>query len=67
MKKRPGEKLPLNKIKKIMQTNKDIGKIQQNTPQLMAWALECFIEDLTQSAATLSMKNQDGKINASHL
>ena len=27
MKKRYGEKLPLNRIKKIMQANKEIGKI----------------------------------------
>jgi hypothetical protein len=32
MKKRNGEKLSLNRIKKIMQANKEIGKIQQNTP-----------------------------------
>ena len=47
MKKRYGEKLPLNRIKKIMQANKEIGKIQQPTPQLIAWALETFIEDVT--------------------
>ena len=35
-----------NRIKKIMQTNKDIGKIQNNTPLFLAKALEVFLEDL---------------------
>lgn len=36
-------KIPVNRIKKIMQANKEIGKIQQNTPYLLANALEMFI------------------------
>jgi hypothetical protein len=32
-------KIPVNKIKRIMQANKEIGKIQQNTPYLLANAL----------------------------
>ena len=50
MKKRFGEKLPLKRIKLIMQTNKDIGKIQNKTPQLIGWAIEAFIEELTTKA-----------------
>ena len=54
MKKRGGEKVPLNRIKKIMQSNKDIGKIQKGTPQLVAWALEGFVEEITKKAVQLS-------------
>ena len=36
-------KIPVNRIKKIMQANKEIGKIQQNTPYLLANAIEMFI------------------------
>jgi len=57
LKKRGGEKLPLNRIKKIMQANKEIGKIQSTTPQLIAWALEGFIEDITKKAAELCVIN----------
>ena len=67
MKKRNGEKLPLNRIKKIMQANKEIGKIQQPTPQLIAWALETFIDDITNKSYHLALKNKDNKITPSHL
>ena len=67
MKRRGGEKLPLNKIKRIMQANRDIGKIQNGTPQLIGWAVEGFIEDLTKKAAALVVQNQDAKITPSHV
>lgn len=67
MKRRGGEKLPLNRIKKIMQANKEIGKIQSTTPQLIAWALEGFLEDITRKAAELSTLNQDSKVTPSHI
>jgi histone H3/H4 len=67
LKKRGGEKLPLNRIKKIMQANKEIGKIQSTTPQLIAWALEGFIEDITKKAAELCVINQDAKVTPSHI
>lgn len=57
MKRRGGEKLPLNRIKKIMQANREIGKIQTGTPQLIAWALEAFLEDLTTKSAALCQQN----------
>lgn len=36
------------KIKKIMQSNKEIGKISQTTPFVIAKALELFLEDLAE-------------------
>ena len=44
-------KLPLNRIKKIMQANKEIGKIQSNTPLVIAQALELFLADITRLAS----------------
>ena len=67
MKKRFGEKLPLKRIKSIMQTNKDIGKIQKQTPQLIGWAIEAFIEELTCRAHKISEANGDAKITPSHI
>ena len=67
MKKRYGEKLPLNRIKKIMQANKEIGKIQQPTPQLIAWALEAFVEDISMKSYKLAEDNKDPKITPSHI
>ncbi|CCH63052.1 hypothetical protein TBLA_0J00520 [Henningerozyma blattae CBS 6284] len=39
---------PPAKIKKIMQTDEDIGKVSQATPVLAGKALECFIALLVQ-------------------
>ena len=67
MKKRYGEKLPLKRIKSIMQTNKEIGKIQKGTPQLIGWALEAFIEEVATKAHEVSRQNFDTKITPSHM
>lgn len=50
-----------------MQANKEIGKIQQNTPYLLANALEMFIEDVTKMAAQVALGNEDSKITPSHI
>ena len=67
MKKRYGEKLPLKRIKSIMQTNREIGKIQKGTPQLIGWAIEAFIEEVTMSAFKKSVLNGDNKITPGHV
>ena len=60
-------KLPLNRIKKIMQANKEIGKIQASTPMVIAKALELFIEDLTKTASSIATKNGDTKVTPGHV
>ena len=67
MKKRYGEKLPLKRIKSIMQSNKEIGKIQKGTPQLIGWVIEAFIEEITTNAHKISVANEDTKITPSHM
>ena len=67
MGKRVGEKLPLQRIKKLMQANKEIGKIQRTTPYFMAMALEAFVQEITEKSAELSEQNQDTKILPSHI
>lgn len=50
-----------------MQANKEIGKIQKNTPYFLANALEMFIEDVTKLAAQAAINNDDSKITPSHI
>lgn len=50
-----------------MQANKEIGKIQSNTPFVIAQALELFIEDITRLSANLALRNHDTKVNPSHI
>lgn len=60
-------KLPQNKIKKIMQANKEIGKIQSNTPIVIGQALELFLQDVTRLASNAAVANGDSRITPSHV
>lgn len=60
-------KLPHNKIKKIMQANKEIGKIQSSTPLVIGQALELFLQDITRLASNAALANGDSKITPSHV
>lgn len=53
IKKNTESKISLSKIKKIMQANKEIGKISNNTPLAVAWATECLLKDIISSSAKL--------------
>lgn len=44
-------KISLAKIKKIMQANKEIGKIAHTTPLAIARSLEFFLEDIVELSA----------------
>ena len=59
--------LPLNRIKRIMQSNKEIGKIKASTPLVIAKALELFIADITASASQIAIKNGDSKVAPGHV
>lgn len=67
MKAEEGCKLPLNRIKKIMQANKEVGKIQSNTPLVIGQALELFLADVTKLASQAALANGDSKITPSHI
>lgn len=60
-------RLPDNRIKKIMQANKEIGKIQNTTPTLIGRALELFLEEITKLSAHVALTNNDSKITPSHI
>eukprot|EP00350_Pseudokeronopsis_sp_OXSARD2_P000686 CAMPEP_0170541218 /NCGR_PEP_ID=MMETSP0211-20121228/1010_1 /TAXON_ID=311385 /ORGANISM="Pseudokeronopsis sp., Strain OXSARD2" /LENGTH=67 /DNA_ID=CAMNT_0010843867 /DNA_START=32 /DNA_END=235 /DNA_ORIENTATION=- len=50
-----------------MQMNKEIGKIQNNTPLIIAKALELFVEDITKLSSDEAQKYGDSKVNPSHI
>ena len=45
-----------------MQSNKEIGKISQTTPFIIAKSLELFLEDLAGSTSQLAKKRSEMKI-----
>ena len=69
VKKNYESKISLSKIKKIMQANKEIGKISNNTPLAVAWVTECLIKDIIQSSAKIVQQGNEKskKITPSHM
>ena len=61
MKNKADSKISLARIKKIMQANKEIGKIAQTTPLAIAKSLECFLEDIVDLSSKLVRKHAKGK------
>eukprot|EP00240_Pyramimonas_obovata_P011607 CAMPEP_0118948498 /NCGR_PEP_ID=MMETSP1169-20130426/47942_1 /TAXON_ID=36882 /ORGANISM="Pyramimonas obovata, Strain CCMP722" /LENGTH=130 /DNA_ID=CAMNT_0006894943 /DNA_START=430 /DNA_END=819 /DNA_ORIENTATION=- len=55
------------RIKRIMQSDEDVGKISQATPVVMSKALELFLQDLADDAVGAAHKRGSRTINASFL
>ncbi|EGD81611.1 hypothetical protein PTSG_02327 [Salpingoeca rosetta] len=61
----PKPRFPASRIKKIMQTDEDVGKVSTGTPVVISAVLEAFITDLLDQTTTT---HPDSKtIGASHL
>ncbi|CAN3358230.1 negative cofactor 2 complex subunit alpha [Diutina catenulata] len=58
---------PAARIKKIMQSDDDIGKVAQATPIIVGRALEIFMANLVESAIIESRKQGVKRISASHI
>lgn len=58
---------PPAKIKKIMQTDEDIGKVSQATPVIAGRALEFFVAMLVSQAGNLAREQGSRRISADTL
>lgn len=58
---------PAARIKKIMQSDEDIGKVAQATPIVVGRALEIFMTNLLQVSIKQAKQNGVKRINASHI
>jgi hypothetical protein len=73
MKKRSELRFPSARVKKIMQTDEEVGKIAQATPVLVSKAVELFLQDLCQKTfqiaeQTANKKGSGGKtLTPAHL
>lgn len=56
----PKTKFPPSKIKRIMQSDKDVGKIAQATPVAVGKALELFMTQLV-NEALVRLQQRNGK------
>ena len=60
-------KFPVARIKRIMQTDEDIGKVAQATPTAVAKALELFMIDLVTKGAKNAKEQNSKRVTAAHL
>lgn len=58
---------PAARIKKIMQSDDEIGKVAQATPVIVGRALEIFMTNLVEAAIVESKKQGVKRISASHI
>lgn len=56
-----------SKIKKIMQSDEDVGKIAQLTPVVIAHAMELFLERLAKGASEIALARVDKVLQPAHL
>ncbi|KAJ3180490.1 H2A super protein [Geranomyces variabilis] len=67
MNKRYKTKFPVARIKKIMRTDDDVGKVAQVTPVLISKALELFMATLIQETCKEARARQAKKLTPAHL
>lgn len=58
---------PVARIKKMMQSDDDVGKIATVTPVLVAKALECMMEHVLTEAADVARRRQTKTVTPQHL
>ncbi|GAB2218446.1 hypothetical protein Drorol1_Dr00001669 [Drosera rotundifolia] len=67
MRKRLDNRFPAARIKKIMQTDEDVGKIAMAVPVLVSKALELFLHDLCRQTHEVTLQRGAKTINSAHL
>jgi histone H3/H4 len=55
------------RVKKIIQSDKNIGKIASNTPSVVSKATESFIEEIVKAASKIAIEQGENKVTAWHL
>ncbi|KAJ0230254.1 Histone superfamily protein [Hirschfeldia incana] len=67
MKKKLQTRFPATRIKKIMQTDEDVGKIAMAVPLLVSKALELFLQDLCNHTYDVTLSRGAKTVNSVHL
>ncbi|CAN8244123.1 unnamed protein product [Cochlearia groenlandica] len=67
MKKKLDTRFPATRIKKIMQTDEDVGKIAKAVPLLVSKALELFLQDLCNHTYDVTLSRGAKTLSSFHL
>ncbi|TBU05017.1 hypothetical protein CWI36_0685p0040 [Hamiltosporidium magnivora] len=60
-------KFPAARIKRIMQSDEEIGKVSTSAPIVLGKAIELFMKDIIMSSVEISKKNKSSKITMKEL
>lgn len=66
-KKKYNARFPPARIKKIMQTDEEIGKVAAAVPVIISRALELFVESLVTKTSLITKSRNAKTLTASHL
>ncbi|XP_048525387.1 dr1-associated corepressor isoform X2 [Dendroctonus ponderosae] len=66
-KKKYNARFPAGRIKKIMQTDEEVGKVAQAVPVIISKALEMFIESLLKKSAHITKNRSAKTLTPSHM
>lgn len=58
---------PVARIKRLMQSDEDVGKVAQATPVVVAKALELFMVHIVEAACKQASDQQVKRVNMQHL
>jgi len=67
MSKKSRSRFPATRIKRIMQTDEDVGKISKDTPVLVSRGLELFIQDLVAQSASQAKEQGSSLLHPCYL
>ncbi|XP_066152371.1 nuclear transcription factor Y subunit gamma [Euwallacea fornicatus] len=66
-KKKYNARFPAGRIKKIMQTDEEVGKVAQAVPVIISKALEMFIESLLKKSSEITQNRNAKTLTPSHM
>ncbi|KNC76803.1 hypothetical protein SARC_10715 [Sphaeroforma arctica JP610] len=67
MKKKYNARFPVMRVKRIMQTDEDVGKVAMATPVVISKTLETFLEDIILKTADVARRSGSKRMGAAHL
>jgi histone H3/H4 len=59
-------KFPASKIKRIIQSNEDVGKINANVPLMLSKCLEILIQELVEETAKITSEKNSKTMSMAH-
>ena len=63
LQKKKKTRFPISRIKKVIQSNEDVGKTTLTVPVVLSKSIELFMEDILKKLLIKAQKNKSNRIN----